>query len=329
MPYKAFALRPYSPYSDLALEVHGHATTRTPAGLPGVRVHEERQGAATITRVEIVSEQGAEAMGKPVGNYITIDCPALRHGGRDVAHAVAALLERQVGLLAHLTAATEVLVVGLGNRNATPDALGPKVVDALLVTRHLREYVPPELKGQLRGVAALAPGVLGVTGLETGEVVAGVIEQVRPGLVICIDALAARSVARIGTTVQLSDTGIHPGAGIGNQRPALNQASLGVPVIAIGVPTVVHAVTIAHDAVDLLLQELRGRSDLADRLLLMHDQEKRQLIAGLLEPHVGDLVVTPKEIDDLVDDMSRIIAGALNAVLHAGIGTETLERYLN
>jgi len=143
-------------------------------------------------------------------------------------------------------------VVGLGNWNATPDSLGPKVLENLMVTRHLLEMSPPELRKGLRPVAALAPGVLGLTGIETGEIIMGVVDRMGAKAVICIDALASRSVDRLCSTIQISDTGIHPGAGVGNRRLAINKETLGIPVIAIGVPTVVHAVTIISDAMNLL-----------------------------------------------------------------------------
>jgi spore protease len=317
-----------NPYTDLAVEATAAARGEGGQDTPGVRVHEERHGEVTISRVEVYNAQGEHLIGKVKGHYITLDCPGLRRRNRDLQDQVAKLLVAEIARLARLGKNDEVLVVGLGNWNATPDALGPRVVSKLLVTRHLKEYVPAELKGNLRAVAAVAPGVLGLTGIETGEIIRGIVDRIRPQLVICIDALAARSVERIGTTIQLANTGIYPGSGVGNSRPAINQDTLGVPVVALGVPTVVHAATIAGDTVDMLARTLRGKSRFFDLLAEFSPAEKQRLIHEVLGAKVGDLVVTPKEIDDLIEDMAQVVAGALNAVLHPGIDTEDLKRYL-
>ena len=318
------------PYTDLALEATAALRGDQGGEIPGVRMEESRQGEVTVSRVEVFSEEGARAIGKAPGHYITLDAPGRRRrrpgGPEGGGPGGGAECGRGVGGLA---ADAPVLVVGLGNWNATPDALGPRVVNNLLVTRHLKEFVPPELQGSLRPVSAVSPGVLGLTGIETSEIIRGIVDRSQPSLVICIDALAARAVHRIGTSVQLSDTGINPGSGVGNRRAALNREALGVPVLAIGVPTVVHAATIANDTIDALGQTLQGKGRLfLDLLAEFSYQERQALIAEVLSPLVGDLVVTPKEVDDLITDMARVIAGALNAMLHPGVGTRDLLRYL-
>jgi len=316
-----------SPYTDLALEataaVQGDAHTE----LPGVKMSEQRYNHATVSWVEVFSPQGEQVIGKPMGNYVTIDAPGLRKRNRDLQESVGKVLVEQLAKLLNLGENETVLVVGLGNWNATPDALGPRVVEKLLVTRHLKEYVPTELAGGLRGVAAIAPGVLGITGIETAEVIHGIVERIKPAVVICIDALAARSVERIGTTIQLADTGINPGSGIGNQRRALNRQSLGVPVIAMGVPTVVHASNIVHDTFEAMAQRYAGTKPFFQ--LFSSQEERRSMVGEVLSPTVGDLVVTPKEIDDLIDDMAKVIAGSLNAVLHTSVTAQDLLRYIN
>ena len=316
-----------NPNTDLALEataaVRGDAQTE----LPGVRTREERHDAATVTWVEVFSPEGERAVGKAMGSYVTLDSPGLRRRNRDLQETVGQILVTELAKLLNLGPQSSVLIVGLGNWNATPDALGPRVTQKVMVTRHLREYVPADVAGGLRSVAALSPGVLGITGIETAEVIQGVVERIKPDVVICIDALAARSVERIGTTVQLADTGISPGSGIGNQRKGLNQQTLGVPVIAIGVPTVVHAATIANDVLEALNNEYRGKKVFFQ--LFSSPEERRDMIKQVLGPSVSELVVTPKEIDDLIDDMAKVIAGSLNAVLHSSITSQDLLRYLN
>jgi spore protease len=316
-----------SPYTDLALEataaVRGDAHTE----LSGVRMTEEKYEAATVSWVEVLSPLGEQTIGKPVGNYITIDAPGLRRRNRDLQEQVGKILVEQLDKVLDLGPQDGVLVVGLGNWNATPDALGPRVTSKLMVTRHLRDYVPADVAGGLRSVAAISPGVLGLTGIETAEIIMGIVERIKPSCVIAVDALAARNAERIGTTVQLADTGISPGSGIGNKRKGLNKESLGVPVIAIGVPTVVHASTIAHDTMEALAGQFQGQKPFFQ--LFNSPQERRQMINEVIPQSVGELVVTPKEIDDLIEDMGKVIAGSLNAVLHTSIQSQELMKYLN
>lgn len=315
-----------SPYTDLALEataaVRGDAHTE----VPGVRMNEERHEAATVSWVEVLTPQGEQTIGKPVGNYITIDAPGLRRRNRDLQESVGQILVEQLAKLMNLGELDVVLVVGLGNWNATPDALGPRVTEKLLVTRHLREFVPTDVAGGLRAVAAISPGVLGITGIETAEVIHGIVERIKPAVVICVDALAARSVERIGTTIQIADTGISPGSGIGNQRRGLNRETLGVPVIAMGVPTVVHAANIVHDTFAAMAAQYSGTKPFFQ--LFSSQEERRQMVGEVLSPTVGELVVTPKEIDDMIEDMSKVIAGSLNAVLHTSVTAQDLLRHI-
>jgi spore protease len=317
-----------SPYTDLALEATAAVSGDANTEIQGVSMTEERHEAATVTRVEVLNAAGEQQIGKPIGNYVTIDSPGLRRRNRDLQEAVGELLTAELGkLIGELDPTATVLVVGLGNWNATPDALGPRVTGKLLITRHLTDYVPAELVGGLRRVAAISPGVLGITGLETAEVILGIVENIKPGLVIAIDALAARSVERIGTTIQLADTGISPGSGIGNQRKGLNKETLGVPVLAVGVPTVVHAATIAHDTMQALAAKFEGRKPFLPSFTT--GDERREMVNEVLPPGVGELVVTPKEIDDLIEDMAKVIAGSINAVLHTSVTSKDLLKYIN
>ncbi|MGE5674986.1 MAG: GPR endopeptidase [Mycobacterium leprae] len=316
-----------SPYTDLVVEANAAVQGDAHKELPGVRMNEEQLESATVTWVEVFSPEGEKVIGKPMGNYVTIDAPKLRRRNRELQKEVGEILTKQLAKLLDLGPDDSVLVVGLGNENATPDALGPRVVEHLMVTRHLKNYVPAEVAGGLRAVSAIAPGVLGTTGIETAEVIQGIVERIKPSVVISIDALAARSVERIGTTVQFADTGINPGSGIGNKRKGLNRETLGVRVVAIGVPTVVQAATIAHDALEAMANEYKNQK--AFFQLFNTPEERKMMVSRVLSPTVGELVVTPKEIDDLIADMSKVIAGSLNAVLHTSVTAKDLLTYIN
>ena len=303
-------------WTDLAVE-----RIRAPERIPGVAVEEDHRGLLQISRVRIESEEAELRVGKRRGRYITLEAPGLRRRNAALQEDTARALADELRSFLPEAADAEILVVGLGNWNATPDALGPRVVADLLITRHLREQVPEDLRGGLRSLCAVAPGVLGTTGIETGEIIRAIVDRIHPDAMIAVDALASRSIDRIAATIQLADTGIHPGSGVGNDRGDLSSETLGVPVIAVGVPTVVHAFTIASDTVDLLIQRIPRRPEFAG-LRAMDPEEKRRLIAEVLTPSVGDLMVTPKEIDVLIEDMSRIIAAAINAAVHPKIAQQ-------
>lgn len=316
-------LQPISVRTDLAVEAHQILASGSQT-VPGVHVSEYEDHGTTVTRVEVEDEQGAKLMNKPIGMYVTIEESKLRHRDKEVDARVSKLLVQEVVSLLDLKKNTKVLIVGLGNWNATPDALGPKVVERLIVTRHLEQYAPDELDGSLRSLAAIAPGVLGITGIETGEIVAGVVDRIKPDVVVAIDALASRSVNRIATTIQLANTGIHPGSGVGNHRKSLSRDTLGVPVIAIGVPTVVHALTIAKDTLDHIFHTYSDNPSMSQSL---RELDENEVIHSIWGESVSDLMVTPKEIDQLITDLSDMIAAAINAAVHPGIDVENMERY--
>jgi len=304
--------------TDLAIE---SVRSRPEDHSSGVEVDEEHAEGVEITRVHVTNADGERLIGKPQGYYITLDAPDLRRRNTEVQERVAGLLARQLRQLLRLREDSKVFVVGLGNWNATPDALGPKVVEDILVTRHLAAQVPENFAGEMRSVAALAPGVLGLTGIETGEIIRGIVDRIAPDVVIAVDALASRSIERILRTIQIADTGIHPGSGVGNHRVGIDRETLGVPVVAVGVPTVVHAATIAADTIELLAAKLA--SDTAYRgLAELAADDKRQMIAEVLAPAVGDLMVTPKEIDVLIEDMAKIIAAGINAAVHPKVAEQ-------
>lgn len=275
--------------------------------LPGVEAWEEEREGFRVSTVKVLSPEGARELGKPEGTYVTLMLSGLlRREESAFPRAVTALAAELRPLLP--PGEGGVLVVGLGNRSITPDAVGPLCADHILVTRHLIHQAPEHF-GAFRPVAALAAGVLGTTGVESGELAQAVAGKVKPGCVIAVDALAARSLDHICATVQLSDTGIVPGSGVGNHRFALNAETLGVPVIAVGVPTVVDGATLALD----ILEEA-GRDDLDP---------------AALRGVGGDLMVTPRDIDQRVKDMAKVIGFGIDLALHPQLSVEDVELFLS
>ena len=271
---------------------------------------ERLAGGIERTQVCIADQETAERLGRPMGTYVTLSCAQDRSIALPTRQALTDALAREIGAMLPENAHV-ILVAGLGNRNVTPDALGPKTADQVLVTRHLSGVVGEEVLSGMRCVCAASPGVLGMTGVETAEVVGGVVRSVRPDAVIAVDALAARSSERICSTIQIADTGIAPGSGVGNHRRALNRETLGVPVIAVGVPMVVYAASIASDALCAM-----ARADGASP----EDEEKLEHLARrVVSEQLGDLIVTPREIDALIGRMAGILADGINRALHPGL----------
>lgn len=300
---------------------------------PGVDVENAGDNDIKITRVRITSPTGEQSIGKPMGNYITLEVPGLKYNDQELYENTCKALAKELAGIIDIDEKATVLVVGLGNWNVTPDALGPKVVSSMMVTRHLLEYLPDQVDEGVRPVCAVAPGVLGITGIETGEIVKGIVERVKPNLIIAIDALASRKLDRVNTTIQLADTGISPGSGVGNKRMVLSKETLGVPVIAIGVPTVVDAATMANDAIDLVLdsmiKEASQGTEFYKMLSSIDRNEKYAMIQEVLNPYVGNLIVTPKEIDEVVERVAKVIANGLNIALHKGITLKDVNRYVS
>lgn len=296
--------------TDLAVEAKQlwEESAQENTRLDGVAAEEHVREGFDVTTVRILDQRGETALGKPVGNYITVELSGLRQREEDAfGRAVRAIAAELAGVL-DLKEGAAALVVGLGNRAITPDAVGPQTVDHTMVTRHLVEHVPEHF-GNFRPVSVLAAGVLGTTGMESGELVAAVVKAVRPACVIAVDALASRSLNRVCRTVQIADTGIVPGAGVGNARAALNQQTLGVPVVAVGVPTVVDAATLAAD---VLSEAGQGALDPA-------------ALAGGGE----GVIVTPREIDSDVADLAKVIGYAINLALQPGLRVEDVEMFLS
>lgn len=275
--------------------------------LTGVASEEETKNGVHITRIHVLSHAGAKQLGRPVGDYITVDVPPFQDAAQLLDGRLDAVVQE---LRALLPAQGTVLAVGIGNMEITPDALGPKSAQLVLATRHIKKEVAASMGlGELRAVSGLSPGVLGQTGLETGEVIAGVVAAIKPSAVITIDALAARKLARLGSTVQLANTGITPGSGVGNSRMEISEKTLGVPVISIGVPTVVDAATLTYD-------------------LLCRQGAHTGMQEAALREQLGEqgaaMMVTPREIDLLIDRAAKLIAMAINCALQPHIPAEDL-----
>ena len=270
-----------------------------------------------VERVKITNENGEKAIGKPIGNYITIDVKKLKIAQEDEINKAAEVLSNELKKIIdhHIDSQGEVLVVGLGNIYVTPDSLGPKVINEIEVTRHVINYLPQYVEEGTRMVSAISPGVLGTTGIETVEILKGIVDNIHPKLVIVIDALASRSIERISSTVQLSDTGIVPGAGVGNTRSEISKNTLGIPVIAIGIPTVVETAVLVKDSLDLLIQKLQNEAKSNDYLNTLKEEDNYEEIKEALLPKDYNLIVTPKEIDDLIENMKDIVAEGINQSL--------------
>lgn len=270
-----------------------------------------------ITRVKITSEQGEQAIGKPKGEYITIDIKKINllteEELEDASKILSEELKRLIG--EKIEFKDDVLIVGLGNEEVTPDALGPNVIKNVEITRHIINYLPQYIDENTRPVSAIAPGVLGTTGIETLEIIKGVVEHIKPKLLIVIDALASRSMERISSTIQISNTGIVPGAGVGNTRKEISENTLSIPVIAIGIPTVVETAVVVNDALDIFIEKLQQEAKSNDYLNEIKEKDNYEEIKEALLPKDFNFIVTPKEIDELVLNMGKVVANGINMSL--------------
>ncbi len=275
---------------------------------------EENNENITTTRVKVTNEKGEQAIGKPIGTYITIDMKNLKIAGNDEIQQASEIVTKELKNLIdkHTNKEGDILIVGLGNVYVTPDSLGPKVVKDIDITRHLLRYAPQYLEKDTRPISAIAPGVLGTTGIETMEVIKGIVENIKPKLIIVIDSLASKSIERISSTIQIADTGIVPGAGVGNTRNEISEKTLNIPVIAIGVPMVVDAATIASDSIDLFIEKLQNEAQSNEYLNQLKETNKYDLIREALIPKDYNLIVTPKEIDELIENMKDVVARGIN-----------------
>ncbi len=312
-------MRDFMIRTDLALEAKERfegETGRTEA-LQGVLVEtsflEGTNG--SLTKVTILNQEGERALQKPMGIYLTIEAEDLPRPDETYQEQISAELSKQLLTLLPEKDRRSILVVGLGNREVTPDALGPKVVEHLCITRHIRLANLPSFLKKEYDISGIVPGVMAQTGMETYEIVKGIVEETHPSAVLVIDALAARSTKRLNTTIQISDAGIHPGSGVGNHRKALTKETLGVPTISIGVPMVIDAATIAGDTMEHLitaLEEANLIQGLSQTMEEFDEEDKRQFILELMDKRLQKMYVTPKDVDASVEQISFTISEAIN-----------------
>ncbi len=318
-------LKNYSVRTDLALEEKERFESDN-VEISGVVLEEEydEEKELKVSRVEIRTENGAKAMGKPAGIYLTLESPNFALPDEEMQMGIAKELSRYINELVRKNISEKekdisILVVGLGNREVTPDALGPYVADHLTVTRHIvKEYGKYAMgEDESHMISAVVPGVMGQTGMESAEIVRGIVRETKPDIVIAVDALAARNSRRLNRTVQIADTGIHPGSGVGNHRSGMTEESLGVPVIAIGVPTVVDAATIVNDTMENFIRALESSEALkgvGEVLRSYNAGEKYEFVKELIAPHLNGMFVTPKDIDEMVHHISHTISEAINMI---------------
>lgn len=286
--------------------------------IPGIETSESTVNDNIKTNiVKITNEQGEQAIGKPMGTYVTVDIKNLKLAtDEDIQKASDVVKDELKKIIdAHCESQDEILVVGLGNQFVTPDSLGPKVVSEIEVTKHFIKYTPQYVVEGTRSVCAIAPGVLGTTGIETSEIIRGIVDKVQPKMLIVIDSLASKSIERISSTVQISDTGIVPGGGVGNAREELSEKSIGIPVIAIGVPMVVESAVLVNDCLDLFIGKLQNEAKSNDYLNELKEKDNYGEIKESLNPTGYNMIVTPKEIDDLIENMKDIVSTAINSAV--------------
>lgn len=283
----------------------------------GIEAEEDEAENIKIGRVNIVNENGEQAIGKPQGTYVTLDIKNIKTIQHEEIEKVANVLANELRNLInkHITDVDDILVVGLGNIYVTPDALGPKVVPEIEVTRHILQYMPKAMPEDTRPVSAIAPGVLGITGIETMEILKGIVDNVKPKMLIVIDALASRNIERISSSIQISDTGIVPGAGVENTRKEISEKTLGIPVVALGIPTVVDLASITNDCIRIFIEDLQQKAMSNDALNKLKDTDNYEQIKEALNVGKYNMIVTPKEIDELIENMKEIVALGINQAL--------------
>lgn len=288
--------------------------------IDGVKVESKNDEIVTTTTVDVLNENGATALSKEIGKYITMEIKDIKYLEEKDKNKIINTLSNEIKNLIGEDKTKSILVVGLGNIYVTPDSLGPKVVQTVDITRHLINFAKDLVEPDTRSVSALSPGVLGTTGIETSEIITSVCNEVKPDIVIAIDSLASSSINRLGTTIQLSNTGITPGAGVRNKREGINQNTLNVPVIAIGVPTVVDMATITSEAIDKMVEVTKQKIENGDNSVkkeqiervinIFNDDNKYNMIANVLD--TDNFIVTPKEIDDVIQIVSDLISSGIN-----------------
>lgn len=306
----------YNFRTDLAVErTNMYRKVNKLKEIDGIEIEEQKiNDKINVSRVKITNENGEKAIGKPKGTYTTIDLKQFKMAEQNDIEKASEVLSQELKELisSHITEKEDILVVGLGNIYVTPDALGPKVINEIDVTRHIIKYLPQYIDENTRPVTAIAPGVLGTTGIETLEILKGVVDNIKPKLLIVIDALASRSIERISSTIQIADTGIVPGAGVGNTRKEISKNTLGIPVIAIGIPTCVESAVLINDGLDIFIEKLQREAKSNVFLNQLKEHDNYENIKEALNPQDYNMIVTPKEIDELIENMKDVVAKGIN-----------------
>ncbi len=269
----------------------------------------------TVTHVKITTPEGALKIGKPIGNYVTIEIQDMQVENEELCNRGAKAVCDELKKLIKIPDDASVLVAGLGNRYITPDSIGPKTVSKLMVTRHITKESGTGMDFEVRPISAVSPGVLGLTGIETSEIILGITQRIKPSLIIAVDALASRKLSRLGTTVQLSDTGISPGSGVGNNRNELSENTLGIPVIAIGVPMVVDAITLTLDVIENLTAYVKDNCSVEENSFTKLFSQNQNLVDKAMSENNENMVVTPNDVDVISDQAAKIIAEGINTAL--------------
>lgn len=281
----------------------------------GILEEEEQKNDIKIKRIKIVTQDAANEVGKPMGNYITLDGDSISKKEPEIMGKIAGILSEEIKRVLP-NEIENILIVGLGNRNITPDSLGPMVTDNIMVTSHIMQFLNNEKEKDFSSVSAVSPGVMGITGIETVDIVKGIVSIKKPSLIIAIDALCAQNAKRMFTTIQITDTGINPGSGVGNRRDGLNKESLQIPVIAIGIPTVIDANSIIYDALFDFFNKNNGL------------KEGEDIINSIINKNSKALIVSPKDIDNLIERSSKIVANGINLALHKNIDIAFIQNFV-
>jgi len=303
--------------TDLAYEANESLAQK----VKGIKLVTKNYSHGEVIELEILDEYAEKAVGKKKGKYVTYETKSLRNLNKESRDEVISILSKAIKDVSGLKR-EKVLVVGLGNRNITADALGPRTLDKIKVTRQYFKAYNKDFDEDYNELCILEPGVLGTTGIETINTIVGVVEKIKPTLLIIIDALASRKMRRLCSVVQITDAGIEPGSGIGNMQGSLNEETIGIKVVAIGIPTVVDTATIVNDTIEMMEETLKGKTEDTGQIMgILSDleyDEKQMFIKEILSPMFGESIVTPSAVDELMDNLSDMLAESINKAVHPG-----------
>lgn len=316
--------------TDLAIENKQMYDENNNVEISGVEVEREEKDNIVVTRIKVTDEHGSQIMGKPMGNYITIEMPGIRNADAEIKDKGSLTLANELKRLIGFKEDLKVMIVGLGNEKVTPDSLGPVTVSKIKVTRHYFLAFKKETDETMSSVSALIPGVMGTTGIESVDLIKGAVSVVEPDVIIAVDALAARDVERINTTIQICDTGINPGAGVGNNRAEINEKTIGAKVIAIGVPTVIDSSAMIFDTL-MNMDSNNGKSKISKQINKLIDlmESNPKEADEIIREFSGRMIVTSSDVDKIINDFSQIISNSINITLHPGLKLEDVNKYLN